>query len=417
MLVVNFRYANIIVIVLMLLTVALFTSKSLYNYPVGLMACSGILLTLVVFRKQKIDKVIVLYIALFLCIWIPMLLSLPDAVNFDRSTRTVFSYLRFLFAGLFVLSILKSRRAIEKLNFCMFLLITFWCMDAIFQYLIGFNVFGFPHTTGYVTGIFYPEITIGHISAVLSPLYFEVLRKMSESRRGWPWLLVVPLFVVVLLSGRRAAWVMLAVSSAGYLAFYLRLNGFDKVVMKKLIAVGLIILAITGLAISTNDLLQRRINVVANLFSGDYELANAAIGKRLDLWQTSIDIFKGNWVNGVGPRGFRYVYSNYSQTDDHFHDTAQTHPHQVVLEVIVETGITGAVGLLLFFLLLPFYLQKWKLLKPVFPFFLAVIVCVFPINTHMAFYGSYWSSVFWWLLIVMFAIANSYAAERSTGTW
>ena len=42
------------------------------------------------------------FVILFLCLWVPMLISLPDAVNPGRSAQTVFPYLRFLFFGTYI---------------------------------------------------------------------------------------------------------------------------------------------------------------------------------------------------------------------------------------------------------------------------------------------------------------------------
>ncbi|HET8897315.1 MAG TPA: hypothetical protein VFN09_00835, partial [Rhodanobacteraceae bacterium] len=34
-----------------------------------------------------------------------------------------------------------------------------------------------------------------------------------------------------------------------------------------------------------------------------------------------------------------------------------------------------------------------------FPFTLAVVAAVFPLNTHLAFYSAWWGLLFWWLLV------------------
>ena len=56
-------------------------------------------------------------------------------------------------------------------------------------------------------------------------------------------------------------------------------------------------------------------------------------------------------VNGVGVRGFRYAYPQYAPANDHFVVSAEAcgvgegacHAHQLVLEVLTETGVLGLV--------------------------------------------------------------------------
>jgi len=334
-----------------------------------------------------------------------LLFSYPDAVNPERSVKTVFPYLRFLFMGIFVIEAIRNIQISNRIHLLIFILMSFWCLDGVIQYFFTYNLLGFPKSSGYITGIFFPEITIGHVSAALSPLYFEFVRS-SIQKYKWVWVLLLPLFAVVLLSGRRAAWIMLAVSTMGYIFYYLKLNQFDLRIIKKLSAAGIFLFVFLSMILASNGALQKRIAVSGNVLSGDYELMNDSIGKRLHLWETSVNIFRTNWINGIGPRGFRYVYQNYSSSDNYFHETGQTHPHQLLLEIGVETGLFGVVGFLLFILLLSRFIKVYSLGTTLFPWYLTIIVVLFPINTHMAFYGSYWSSVFWWLMALTFATAS-----------
>jgi len=45
--------------------------------------------------------------------------------------------------------------------------------------------------------------------------------------------------------------------------------------------------------------------------------------------------------------------------------------------------------------------QKSK--KYIMPYFIPVLVAVFPLNAHMAFYGSVWASVIWLLISLCYA--------------
>jgi len=77
-----------------------------------------------------------------------------------------------------------------------------------------------------------------------------------------------------------------------------------------------------------------------------------------------------------------------------------THAHNVVLEVMADTGSIGLLGLLLGAVLA---LRYWWRGSPSqrqdsFPFLLAVLLILFPFNSHFAIYGTYTSSLLWFLL-------------------
>lgn len=398
-------------VLLMLAALFLFASKSLYNIPVGIMALIGLYRLLAHSSAVFNNPLTKVFCVLFLCLWVPLLVSLIDAVNPARSAQTVFPYLRFLFAGIYIIYETRSKSLWEKLSLGAFFIIVFWCLDALIQYVLGFDLFGYPRLRGQIHGVFYPEITIGHVTAALSPLYFHGVYTYGKRCR-WLWLLLLPLFLVILLSGRRAAWIMLIVGIAGYALYLFKLP--DRKVLKRLAVIGAVFLSIAIMVVINNKEFKHRVELTAGLFSGDYATIDKASAWRLTLWHTSLTVFQDNWINGIGPRGFRYVYTQYSDTGDEFHSQGQTHPHQLVLEVLTETGVIGLAGLILFVYFFHRFVRKRRLGMAVYPCWLAVLVATFPINTHMAFYGSYWSSLFWWLMMLFFAAtASSPANNRS----
>lgn len=390
---------------LILSALILFTSKSLYNIPIGIMSLIGLFRIIKSPAQIWGTAAIRVFTILFLCLWLPLFISFIDAVNYPRAAQTVFPYLRFLFAGLYVIQEIDKPHTLNKLKLAIFCVIAFWCIDAVIEFLFKIDLFGHPYRPGTISGIFYPEITAGHVTAALSPLYFDTIRSHIKQHK-WLWLLLVPLFMVVLLSARRAAWIMLIVSSAGYVLYLLKQNHFDKTLLKKLCLLTAVIIVSLSLVVAIHKPLQHRIQVTMGLFSGNYEAIDRATASRLPIWKTAINMIQDNWLNGIGPRGFRFAYQDYSNADNRFFNTGQTHPHQILLEVLTETGLIGLFGLLLFATIFFRFITQQGLVMPLWPFWLSVLTAVFPVNTHMAFYGSYWSSIFWWLVILTFTAAN-----------
>jgi O-antigen ligase len=157
--------------------------------------------------------------------------------------------------------------------------------------------------------------------------------------------------------------------------------------------------------LASNDILARRATLVLEAFSSDARAIDRATSHRMPLWRTAAGIAEAHWINGVGPRGYRYAFREFAGTDNFFLQEGRegsTHPHQLVLEVAAETGAIGLAGLAAFWWLLVSHgWRKYRDNPETAPWLLSVIVAWLPLNAHLAFYGSYWSSVSWWVLVLL----------------
>jgi len=155
-----------------------------------------------------------------------------------------------------------------------------------------------------------------------------------------------------------------------------------------------------------------------DLFSGDYEDINKATAMRLSIWETGIKIYAAHKINGIGPRGFRHVYADYADADNFFINNGyagQTHPHLTLLEVLVETGSLGLLGYLIFWLFLirlSFRLVQENKAHHL-PWLMCIMIATLPYNAGSAFYGSYWSSVTWWIILVSACFVFSNHGENT----
>jgi O-antigen ligase len=154
---------------------------------------------------------------------------------------------------------------------------------------------------------------------------------------------------------------------------------------------------------------------------GSQQALDAASAGRLRIWRTALAMSAAHPVAGVGVRGFRFAYPRYAQAGDAFVD-AQTeegafHAHQVVLEVLSETG---GIGLLLWLVGATIAIRAWlhadapareRALAPA----LALAAMTFPLNTHLAFYSAWWGLLFWWLLALYCAALAADDAGRRRG--
>ncbi len=399
--------------ILILLTIIGFVSKALYNYPMGLMAVIGLYRVASSPKDTWNDKIQKTFIIVFLCLWLPLLMSFPDAVNQSRAAQTVFPYLRFVFSGLFIIQELsKDNHRLKFIVYSVFIIVTFWCVDASIQFFIGQNLLGYPYKAGDITGMFYPRNTISHICSILSAFCFIYIYINLENKK---WLLVslIPLFFIILLSGRRAAWIMLALSSFGFLIYgyiyYINRTKFIKITC----VLAALVIVLISFTIILHAPTNNRFKVTLGLFSNDYDTINRATAVRLPIWETAYTIFKSNPVNGIGPRGFRYAYKDYASPDDWFVsvNVIPTQPHILILEILAETGLIGFLGYLIALYFIIQIVKRSRNKESMFPFFIPVIIALFPFNAHMAFYGSIWSSMIWWLMAVYFSSIKLYSKE------
>lgn len=175
------------------------------------------------------------------------------------------------------------------------------------------------------------------------------------------------------------------------------------------LAIGVVSLVLFA---STDEAVRERLQKSAGLFSTDIESIDNATAQRVSIWQVAMLMVEDHWLTGVGPRGFRYVFMDYAPEDNYWKNLrrplAPNQPHLVGLEVLVETGVVGIVGFLVFFWVLITYAAKRTcgFRSDAVPWLIAALVALFPLNTYLALYASYWSSLSWWLLLVALAMMS-----------
>ena len=106
----------------------------------------------------------------------------------------------------------------------------------------------------------------------------------------------------------------------------------------------------------------------------------------------------------------RYDFKKYAEPENFWvknFDSGQTHPHLMSLEILVETGIIGF-SMYLFVLVLLLKISINSVSSDSAKFWLiAAFLAWLPLNTHLAFYGSYWASVAWIFLALGLGGAKS----------
>ena len=336
--------------------------------------------------------------ALFFCYWLPEAFSAIDAEDTARAWREVLLDLRYLpFLWLVAMAVATARgRRIVFLG--LGLIAGAWALDAAVQAVTGFSLGG-ANSSDRLSGIFGAgNLKLGLVLATLSPFALEAAARRFHAS-GW-FAAAMLLGSVILLAGSRASWLVFALVLLG--------SGWRRLGWKRLavsLLGGLAMASVLALAFSTQ--FESRIERSLAVFSGDRAGLDQALSGRLSIWHAAAGMIAEHPVNGVGVRGFREAYARYAAPDDFWLAHGQQgalHAHQVVFEVLSETG---AVGLLLWLMGAALAWRAWRWSLPAarrraaVPA-LALAVTAFPFNTSLAFYSTFWGGAFL-LLLALFA--------------
>lgn len=349
-----------------------------------------------------------LVLALFACYWLPILVSGFSAVEPSKTWSTAASAVRYLPFALFIVAGLSNLRSLRGVLLATAAVILIWLIDAWVQMATGFSIAGSAERER-LAGIFGADnLKLGPVLATLSPFLLLALRARF-GRFGMAFGFVA-LVGPILMAGSRAAWLSFALVCAillwretRHVGRYLALVGC--------LAIALLIAATAAWKFS--DRFDHRIDRSLLALQGTTQAVDEASAGRLSIWRAARDMIVERPWSGIGARGFRYAYPDYAGKGDRFVDvsseTGASHAHQIVLEVLSETGV---IGLLLWLLGATLSIRAWlrassvareQALAPA----IALIAMTFPLNTHLAFYSAWWGLLFWWLLALYVAALHS----------
>lgn len=330
-------------------------------------------------------------------------LSAVDSLSPGKSWGTVASLLRYAPLGLYACFAIRREDKLRALHMAVAVVVALWTLDAWVQALTGWSVAGRAEPER-ISGIFGAgNLKLGPSLSVLSPFVLWA----AQRRFGLKGLLLAFVFLLgpVLMSGSRASWICYGVVALG---FAWRVAGSPVRFVGVAAALALALLVAGGVAWKTSERFQLRMDRTLQALHGSDKSLDWALSGRLDIWQTSIAMFEGHPINGVGVRAYRYAYPAFAPPDDHFVVTGEAcgegegacHAHQWILEVLTETGL---LGLACWLAAIVFAIVSWRRAGPIgraraFPATLALGAMLFPLNTHLAFYSAWWGLLFAWLL-------------------
>lgn len=385
--------------------------------PVGRLSEFGVLIGLVaglVFMVRRPREVARqpaarLFLLLFVCYAGAALWSLPGAVAPDKSATTALALWRFLPFGLFAcLALRPVTWAASRIEIVLAAVVALWALDAWVQIATGWSLGGAADAVR-ITGVFGADnLKLGLMLALLAPFLLAV----AQRRLGWRGVAAGFVFLLgpVLLAGSRQGWLQFALVALAAIWIVTRSPWRRAALIASAGLAGVVVLAA---AWQLSPGFAQRMDRTTHVLDADAGGLDWALSGRLRIWRTTGAMIAADPVNGVGVRGYRYAYPVHAQADDSFVGAeacgvgqGACHPHQWVLEVMVETGVAG---LALWLIGIGAALRAWwrspaTARRRAWPFTVALATLLFPLNTHLALYSSWSGLVLWWLIALWCAV-------------
>ena len=328
-----------------------------------------------------------------------MVISSFDSYIPQKSWGSSIAALRYLAAALSMAVLLRADSARWRVVRWASFLLVFWAVDGFVQLIFGADLFGIAMHPDRLNALFVQKYQFfGPTLAMLSPLLLEHARKHWPA---WAWVIAFALSLgAVLIAGMRAGWLMMGLVLLVYM--WLMFKRENRELRKASLSIPVfVITAIIG-SYLVSPLFQARIDESLAITEGTDKAISVASSMRMPIFKTSLAMYQAHPVNGVGVRAFPKAYMEYAEPDDiHIQlsggKSGATHAHNLVLEVMADTGTVGLLGLVAGFILVVVFWRKMTPARRIeaFPFALALVLVLFPLNSHFALYGTYMSSLIW----------------------
>ena len=385
-------------ILLVLLPFSLITGPFISDLSVTLIAIIFLIQSLVQKNYKYFNNIYFKYFIIFYLICLTS--SLISDYKLISSIKSFF-YLRF---GIFVLAVWHllsfNKNLINNiflsLLFCFLILI----IDGSIQFYFEKNIIGIPKHPTRLSSFFGEELIFGSYLSRFLPIFIGVffLSKFSKKNINLYLFLLLTITTIVLiyLSGERTAF-LLTLMSITYI--FVMINKYSKhflfITIVSFLFLTLINInnpVIKGRMIDyTKDQLRINKNSVHNLdiYMGHYLIAK--------------ELFQQNPILGVGPKNYTQ-HCNNNKKYQTLPYICTTHPHNSYIQLLSETGLAGALTILLLFIIFSFNSAKHIYLKlfknknmfnfPEICLLSSMLITLWPFVTSGSFFNNYLSIIY-----------------------
>jgi O-antigen ligase len=336
-----------------------------------------------------------IYFYFFVSFYLVGILSSLLSDNILFSLKGSLFYFRIgIFALLIFYLIDQNKKILDYFYYALIITFISLVVDGYFQYLTGFNLFGYPLQGVRVSSFFGNELILGSYLARLFPLLFALFVVRSNKQPLEVYvisILFLLIDILIFLAGERASFVLLNLSTIFIILF---ISNY------KWLRAGIFIISlcvITFLTLTNERLHDRYIASPIESIGINQKDKNFFTPEHDSLIRTAWNMFLDKPILGHGPRMFRIKCSDIKyKTGQHYCDV---HPHNFYVQLLAETGIIGFMflaGLFLYFIYISlkhffFYLfEKRKYFSDYQICLLSgLLITIWPITSNGNFYTNY----------------------------
>jgi O-antigen ligase len=357
------------------------------------------------------------FVRIFFFFWLYLIFNSFFATDSIASFKAAFGFVRFL---LFALAI--GFHGFRELNFnkvikIWFIIILLFCFDIYFQYFFTVDIFGFEqHHAGRLSGVLGKELVAGSFLAqifapVLGLIVFLIFFKKLKYIKKF--LLISSLFYILLgclITGERMNFIFLTslilILFSSILFYKKQFNKFFLLILL------LFIIFISAFNFSKN--VETRYKEFGSI------VTNITDSSWWKLYNSAYRLWLNKPLTGYGLKNYR-VNCDLELTDintENPHQLCSTHPHNLYLELLSETGLIGLLFFLSFFFIffkkiftkIKFKLRDLNTLIIV-SCSISIFLILWPIKTSGSFYTS-WNGLFLWLLLGIVLYKRNYINKQ-----
>ena len=334
---------NTLIFLIAILPISLLLGSAIINI---LIITIDLLFLYIFFKKKEFNLENKISFYILLIFWLSLLVNLIYSSDFVNSFSRCVGFIRFAILALAIQFFIEnsSSKKMNKVFLTWSIIFFIVSFDLIFEFILGFNLFGnTSYLPGRLSSFLGNELKIGHYYLAFNLLAISLVYYYFKNNTLLYFILFSTTFISLII-GERANFIKFTFMVIFFIYFFEKKNFYFKSI--------LIFLMISFLAIfiSINNTYKERFWTMF----GDIMIEQKNISKMINFspygghWHAAWEIFNENKIFGVGLKNFRKVSGEqkyYNKNVAYSKSRQTTHPHQLHLEFLSETGIFGSIFL------------------------------------------------------------------------
>lgn len=396
----NYQILNILSFAAIFLPVLLISGPLLTDISVSILAISFFFFI----KKKKYTQN--LFFILFFLFYLVLLFGSFFAEHKILSFKSSLFYFRFgLFSIFFWFLIDKNNKILNYLFYILLFCFSILIVDSIFQYVNGYNIFNMKIVNqSRISSFFGDELKMGGYLMRFTPLLaalFFLNHNQKKEKTYLPYILIYIFFtqISIFLSGERTSFFLYSFIII-LLLIFLNNNNFTK------ISIFVVYILLTFVLVTSDTPHKKRLidKTLNNTKILGIDKKNIIFSQKYnEHYISAYRMFKDNKIIGIGVKNFREICKK--EKYNLSKNTCTTHPHNIPLQLLSETGLIGfsfylILNIVFWFLLVKSLIHRIFYKKIIFSNFqISLIIFFVTIIWPIAPYGNFFNN---WLSAIAY---------------